>query len=336
MWRYWYGLTQAWGSTTYDWALGQILPRCREEVLPAEPDRELCQREDTGLPWGKPYHGRIHIWDYPEGNQAIRTSSPVRGLTGATGELTPVLGLASDCSAQSDCRGCLEDSTRVHCPGNWTGGEKRRSYPWVRGNGAASVTPASSSRPLLTQHTGRNWLNAEIVKSCEGVRCRPACSSADVCQRGAVRQHMGGGNTPGGVSPHPQGARLALRLVRQGDGLQYPVGQPLFGDSLPFLPSVADKELLRASDAPGAVHVYAHLRDTATLRLDLPPPRAVLAGSPPDRGRAWWEPWARIQAGVSRQHESRPARTKGTLRLPKMPGGPRPIWWKWARSGALS
>ncbi len=78
------------------------------------------------------------------------------------------------------------------------------------------------------------------------------------------------------------------------------------------------------------------LRDTATLRLDLSPPRAVLAGSPPDRGRAWWEPWARIQAGVSRQRESRPARTQGTLRLPKTPGGPRPVWWKWARSGALS
>ncbi len=192
MWRYWYGLTQAWGSTTYDWALGQILPRCREEVLPAEPDRELCQREDTGLPWGKPYRGRIHIWDYPEGNQAIRTPSPVQGLTGDLGELTPVLDLASDCSAQSDCRGCLEDSTRVHHPGNWTGGEKRRSYPRVRGNGAASVTPASSSRPLLTQHTGRNWLNAEIVESCEGVRCRPARRSADVCQRGAVRQRMRG------------------------------------------------------------------------------------------------------------------------------------------------
>ncbi len=98
----------------------------------------------------------------------------------------------------------------------------------------------------------------EIVESCEGVRGRPARSSADVCQRGAVRQRMGGGNTPSGVSPHPQGARLALRLVRQGDGLHYPVGQPLFGDSLPFLlPSVADKELLRASDAPGVVHVYA-------------------------------------------------------------------------------
>ncbi len=208
-WRNWYGLTQALGSTTYDWALGQILPRCREEVLPTEPDRELCQREDTGLPWGKTYRGRIHIWDYPEGNQAIRTPSPVQGLTGDPGELTPVLGLASDCSAQSDCRGCLEDSPRVHRPGNWTGGEKRCSYPRVRGNGAASVTPASSSRPLLTQHTGRNWLNAEIVVSCEGVRCRPAHSSADVCQRGVVRQRMGGGNTPDGVSPHPQGARLA-------------------------------------------------------------------------------------------------------------------------------
>ncbi len=32
-------------------------------------------------------------------------------------------------------------------------------------------------------------------------------------------------------------------------------------------------------------------------------------GLPPDHGRAWWEPWARIQAGVSRQCESRPART---------------------------
>ncbi len=134
-----------------------------------------------------------------------------------------------------------------------------RSYPRVRGNGAASVTQASSSRPLpVTQHMGRDWLNAETVESCEGVWCRPARSSADVRQRGAVLQRMGGGNTPSGVSPHPQWVWLALRLVRQGDGLHYPVGQPLFGDSLPFLlTSVADKELLRASEAPGAVHVYA-------------------------------------------------------------------------------
>ncbi len=121
------------------------------------------------------------------------------------------------------------------------------------------MTPASSSRHLpVTQHTGRNWLNAETVESREGVRCRPARSSTDVCQRGAVRQRIGGGNTPCGVSPHPHGARLALGLVCQGDGIHYPVGQPLLGDSLPFLlTTVTDKELLRASEAPGAVHVYA-------------------------------------------------------------------------------
>ncbi len=82
---------------------------------------------------------------------------------------------------------------------------KRHSYPRVRGNGAASVTQASSSRPLpVTQHTGRDWLNAETVESCEGVRCRPARSSADVRQRGAVRQRMTRGNSPSGVSPHPK------------------------------------------------------------------------------------------------------------------------------------
>ncbi len=122
----------------------------------------------------------------------------------------------------------------------------------MRGNGAASVTPASSSRHLpVTQHTGRNWLNAETVESREGVRCHPARSSTDVCQRGAVRQRLGGGNTPCGVSPHPQGARLALGLVRQGDGIHYPVGQPLLGDSLPFLlTSVTDQESRSASVLP--------------------------------------------------------------------------------------
>ncbi len=89
--------------------------------------------------------------------------------------------------------------------------------------------------PPITYPTHRKKLaqrgDCRILRRCS---CRPACSSADVCQRGAVRQRMGGGNTPGGVSPHHQGAWLALRLVRQGDGLHYPVGQPLFGDSLPF------------------------------------------------------------------------------------------------------
>ncbi len=108
--------------------------------------QKLCHREDTGLPWGKPYRGRIHIWDYPKGNQAIRTPSPVQGLTGDPGELTPVLGLASDCS-QSDCRGCLEDSTRVHRPGNWTGGEKGARIP-----GWGGMAQQAWHRPVLLAH----------------------------------------------------------------------------------------------------------------------------------------------------------------------------------------
>ncbi len=146
MWRHWYGLAQAWDSTTYDWTLGKILPRSREEGCQKNLT-ELCHREDTGLPWGKPYRGRIHIWDYPKGNQAIRTPSPVQGLTGDPGELTPVLGLASDCSAQSDCRGCLEDSTRVHHPGNWTGGEKGARTP-----GWGGMAQQAWHRPVLLAH----------------------------------------------------------------------------------------------------------------------------------------------------------------------------------------
>ncbi len=183
--------------------------------------QKLFHREDTGLLWGKPYRGRIHIWYYPKGNQAIRTPSPVQGLTEDPGEYWAWRQTAPP---------SLTAGGAWRIPPGFTvretelGEKKRRSYPRMRGNGAESVTPASSSRPLLTQHTGINWLNAVIVESCEGVWCRPARSSADVCQRGAVRQRMEGGNTPSGVSPHPQGARLALRLVRQDDGLHYPVG----------------------------------------------------------------------------------------------------------------
>ncbi len=52
-----------------------------------------------------------------------------------------------------------------------------------------------------------------------------------------------------------------MGLVCQGDGIHYPVGQPLLGDSLSLLlTSVANKELLRAPKALGGVHVYAQLR----------------------------------------------------------------------------
>ncbi len=109
------------------------------------------------------------------------------------------------------------------------------------------ITYPTHGKKLAQRRDCRIFQRCSVPPSPQLCRCLPK-----------RRQRMRGGNTPGGVSPHPQGARLALRLVRQGDGLHYPVGQPLFGDSLPFLlPSVADKELFGASDAPGAVHVYA-------------------------------------------------------------------------------
>ncbi len=131
---------------------------------------------------------------------------------------------------------------------------------------------------------GRNWLNAEIVESCEGVRCRPARSSADVCQRGAVRQRMEGGNTPSGVSPYPQGARLALQLYAKATASTIQWANLCLETAFPFCcPSWQTKscsELLTLR----VRSTYMH------NALDLPPPRAVLAGSPPDCGRAWWEP----------------------------------------------
>ncbi len=146
MWRHWYGLAQAWGSTTYDWTLGQILPRSREEGCQQNLTEALSQGRHgftvrETLPWKNTHMG------LPKGNQAIRTPSPLQGLTGDPGELTPVLGLASDCSAQSDCRGCLEDSTRVHRPGNWTGGEKGARIP-----GWGGMAQQAWHRPVLPAH----------------------------------------------------------------------------------------------------------------------------------------------------------------------------------------
>ncbi len=71
---------------------------------------------------------------------------------------------------------------------------------------------------------------------------RPSANSLTLVPAGTTRY------IAAGVSPQPHGAWLALRLVRQGDGIHYPVGQPLFGDSCPFLlTSVADScsELLK-------------------------------------------------------------------------------------------
>ncbi len=62
MWRHWYGLAQAWGSTTYDWTLGQILPRSREEGCQQNLTEALSQGRHgftvrETLPWKNTHMG---------------------------------------------------------------------------------------------------------------------------------------------------------------------------------------------------------------------------------------------------------------------------------------
>ncbi len=332
MWRHWYGLAQAWGSTTNDWTLGQILPRSREEGCQKKPDRISVT-------------GKTRV--YREGNLTVEeyTYGITRRGIRPYGHLAQFRGWPETRRANTSTGPGVRLLRPVWLPGglggfhqgspsgelNW--GRKRCSYPRVRGNGAASVTPASSSCPLLTQHKGRNWLNAEIVESCEWCSVLPSPQLCRCLTTHGRRQHSWWSepSPPGGT------ARLATGTLRRRPPLSSgPTSvwrQPSLSAALRGRQR-ADQSFWRSGCGPRICAML--LRDTATLRLDLPPPRAVLAGSPPDRGRAWWEPWARMQAGVSRQRESRPARTQGTLRLPKTPGGPRPVWWKWARSGALS
>ncbi len=62
MWRHLYGLAQAWGSTTYDWTLGQILPRSREEGCQQNLTEALSQGRHgftmrETLPWKNTHMG---------------------------------------------------------------------------------------------------------------------------------------------------------------------------------------------------------------------------------------------------------------------------------------
>ncbi len=146
------------------------------------------------LPWKNTHIG------LPEGNQAIRTPSPVQGLTRDPGELTPVLAWRQ--TAPPSLPGVLEELHQGSPSGELNWRIKRRSYPQMRGNGAASVTPASSSCPLpVTQHTGRDWLNVETVESREGVRVAQRPALQIVCYRGVVHQRIGESIPRGHGSP---------------------------------------------------------------------------------------------------------------------------------------
>ncbi len=99
--------------------------------------------------------------------------------------------------------------------------------------------------PIYGENTGGNRFHTKAIESSERVRGRPARSPTNICQRGATSQRPGGRHTSCRVSSQPERARHTLCLIIQDDGIHYPVGHPLLGDGIPFLPaSVTDKELV--------------------------------------------------------------------------------------------
>ncbi len=327
MWRHWYGLTQAWGSTTYDWTLGQILPRSREEG---------CQQGLTE----SSVKGKTRV--YREGNLTVEEYT--YGIT--RGESKPYGHLA-------EYRGWPETRASKHKYWAW----RQTAPPSLTAGGAGGLHQGSPSGEL-------NWRRKQaLVSPGEGewrskrdtgqffppLTCYPT-HGKKLAQRRDCRI-----SRRCSVSPSPQlyrclpeRRRAPTHRTRQHSVWSEPsppwgtarlgIGTPRRWHPLSSGPTSAWRQPSLSADhrnRQGAAQSFWSsgcgpricamlLRDTATPRLGLPPPKAVLAGSPPDRGRAWWEPWARIQAGVSGQRESSPAQTQGTLRSPKMLGGPWP------------
>ncbi len=141
------------------------------------------------LPWQNTHMGLL------EGNQAIWTTSLVQGLTGDPSKLIPLLGLASDCSAQSDCRACWRNSTRVRRPGNWTGRGKRCSHPpgegeWRSKHDTGQLFPPITCYPThgkrLAQRDCKIWWRCSVLPSPLLYRCLPEKRRAPTHRR---RQH---------------------------------------------------------------------------------------------------------------------------------------------------
>ncbi len=109
-----------------------------------------------------------------------------------------------------------------------------------------------------------------------------------------------------GIKPYgPMVETLCVEwaLTPRVHGIHYLVGQPLLSE-----PSLSADLWSRQraaqsfwSSGCGSRICAVLLRDTAMPRLDLPPLGAMLAGSPADCIKAWWEPRAHIQARVSGQ-----------------------------------
>ncbi len=154
-----------------------------------------------GLPWGTPYHGRIHMWDHPKGNHYTRAPSPAQGLTLGN---TRVLDLASGAPSLLTAEGAWGTSTGF-AVGNWTEKQQSARLRSVEGNGAGSVIDTEQVPVLLAilgKYTGGHRLYTEIIKSHKRIRCHPAGSSTNAYYRGAPRQSPRGRNASHRVCSH--------------------------------------------------------------------------------------------------------------------------------------
>ncbi len=158
-----------------------------------------------------------YTYGITEGNQAIWTPSPVQGLTGDPGELTPLLGLASDCSAQSDCQGCWRNSTRVRRPGTYWRRKKALTSPgegeWRSKRDTGQLFPSLTCYPTHGKKLSKRgdckiWRRCLVSPSPQLNRCLPERRHAPTHKR---RQHSAGS----GPSPPGGTARLEIGMPRR-------------------------------------------------------------------------------------------------------------------------
>ncbi len=150
----------------------------------------------------------------------------------------------------------------------------------MRGNAIS----ANYLLPNTWEETGSTWRLSNL-----DVQCRPARSSTDVCQRGTVYQRIGGGYTPVEWALTPRGHSLpwdwytkAMASTSQWANLYLETAFPFYW---PPWQTNRCSELLKL----WVRSTYMHNALTGHSNAKAPP-RAVLAGSPPDCRRVWWEP----------------------------------------------
>ncbi len=133
---------------------------------------------------------------------------------------------------------------------------KLKIYIWTLWSSFRKLTQnqnLSVLLPIWGENTRGYQFHTKAIEFIEHVRGRPARSSTNICQRGAVSQFPGGRNTCSTVSSQPKRARHTLCLI--SPGIHYPVGHPLLGDG------ILSRELVWGPEALCPVNVASQCSD---------------------------------------------------------------------------